>query len=55
MNIYEFYIPWSPDLLLKGIANFLSSFGAIVNIGIWLFLIIMGIAFVVSFISRFTG
>lgn len=55
MNIYKFYIPWSPELLLEGIANFLKSFGAIVNVGIWMFLILMGIVFVVSLINRFVG
>lgn len=55
MNIYEFYIPWSPEILLDGIAKFLGNFGVIVNAGIWLFLVIAGIAFIAAIVNKFTG
>lgn len=55
MNIYEFYIPWSPEILLAGIANFLKNLGVIINVGMWIFLIIAGVAFIAALIGRFTG
>lgn len=44
----SFYVPWSFDLLMDGVGNLMSSIGQITNIGLWIFFIIAGIAFIRS-------
>lgn len=55
MPIYEFYIPWNPTMLLSAIANFLVSLGQIFNTGIWIFMIIFGIVFIVKIVGWLAG
>lgn len=46
------YVPWDVGLLLKGINAMLSNVTSAINVGFWVFMIITGIYFVFSFLSR---
>lgn len=55
MKIYKFYVPWDTDLFLVGIQQLLSSYGAIINVALWGFLIITGIYLVIKIVNSILG
>lgn len=49
------YIPWDTDMFLTGINKIRDSIGVAFNVGIWIFLGLMGIIAAKNIIEHFTS
>lgn len=44
-------IPWDPNMFYDAIINLRQNLGTAINIGLWIFITIFGVRFVVSLIT----